>query len=150
VVPTSVHKPQKTPKWLQNEGENSKIRPLFVEGVLWLNYGVLVGCSQNCAKKGQKILKVSFHAQNQQKNNPACVGSVPGTETGKNEVSKHTTEEVHQANPDVLLFENQKNSWSTISWSLYKKARKHMSVVVKCTCEEAWHLGTRGWMAELV
>jgi hypothetical protein len=40
VVPTSVHKPQKTPKWLQSEGENSKKKPLFGEGVFWLNFGV--------------------------------------------------------------------------------------------------------------
>jgi hypothetical protein len=50
-----VHKPQKTPKWLLNEGENSKKRPSFVEGVLWLNFGVLVGYAGNGApKKGQK------------------------------------------------------------------------------------------------
>jgi hypothetical protein len=45
VVPSSVHKLQKTSKWLQKEGENSKKRPLFVEGVFWLNFGVLIGCA---------------------------------------------------------------------------------------------------------
>jgi hypothetical protein len=38
VVPTYGHKPQKTPKWQQKEGENSKKRLLFVEGVFWLNF----------------------------------------------------------------------------------------------------------------
>jgi hypothetical protein len=46
LFPTSVHKP----KWLQNEGENSKKRPLFVEGVFWLNFGVLIGCAHDLAK----------------------------------------------------------------------------------------------------
>jgi hypothetical protein len=57
VVPSSAHKQQKTPKLMQEEGENSKKRPLFVEGVFWLNFGVLVGGArnlENCAKKGQK------------------------------------------------------------------------------------------------
>jgi hypothetical protein len=60
VVPTSVHKLLKTPKWLPQEGENSKKRPLFVEGVLWLNFRVLIGYAlnlENCTKKGQKTLK---------------------------------------------------------------------------------------------
>ncbi len=54
VVPTSVHCPH---IWLQKEGENSKKTPFFVEGVFWLNFGVLVGYArnlENCAKKGQK------------------------------------------------------------------------------------------------
>jgi hypothetical protein len=39
-------------------------------------------------KRMKNPKKVSFHAQNQQKTNPMCVGSVPCTETCKNEVSK--------------------------------------------------------------
>jgi hypothetical protein len=38
-------------------------------------------------------------------------------------VSKQTTEEVQGANPGLLLFENQKNSWSTISWSGVQKSK---------------------------
>jgi hypothetical protein len=68
-------------------------------------------------KRMKNPKKVSYHAQNQQKSNPTCVGSVPCTETGQNEVSKQTTEEVQGANPGLLLFENQNNSLSTISWS---------------------------------
>ncbi len=51
------------------------------------------------------------------------VGLVPCTETGQNEVLKQTTEEVQGANPGLLLFENQKNSWSTISWSAVQKSK---------------------------
>jgi hypothetical protein len=65
-------------------------------------------------KRTKNPKKVSFHAQNRQKSNPTGVGLVPCTETGQNEVSKQTTEEVQGANPGLLLFENQKNSWSTI------------------------------------
>jgi hypothetical protein len=57
VVPTFVHKLQKTPKWLQKEGENSKKRPLFVEGVLWLNFGVLIGYARKLRQKRRKTLK---------------------------------------------------------------------------------------------
>ena len=56
------------------------------------------------------------------------VGLVPCTETGQNEVSKQTTEEVQGANPGLLLFENQKNSWSTMSWSVVQKSKNaHVS-----------------------
>jgi hypothetical protein len=76
-----------------------------------------------CQKRTKNSEKVSFSAQNWQKSNPTCVGSVPCTETGQNEVSKQTTEEVQGANPGLLLFENQKNSWSTISWSAVQKSK---------------------------
>jgi hypothetical protein len=72
--------------------------------------------------------KVSFLAQNQQKSNPAHVRLVSCTETGQNEVSKKTTEEVQGGNPGLLLFENQKKSWSTISWSAVQKSKNaHVS-----------------------
>jgi hypothetical protein len=58
---------------------------------------------------------------------------VPCTETGQNEVPKHTTEEVQGANPGLLLFENQKNLGQQLAGLLYKKPRMHMPVVVKCT-----------------
>jgi hypothetical protein len=38
-------------------------------------------------------------------------------------VSKQTTEKVQGANPGLLLFENQNNSWSTISWSAVQKTK---------------------------
>jgi hypothetical protein len=98
---------------------------LFVEGVFWLNFGVLIGCARNLAKNPKKV---SFHAQNQQKSHPMRVGSVACTETGQNEVSKQTTEEVQGALPGLLLFEKQKNSWSTISWSAVQKSKNaHVS-----------------------
>jgi hypothetical protein len=63
VVPTSVHKLLKTPKWVQKEGENSKKRPLFVEGVLWLNLGVLIGYVQNAPiMKGTCITAMTYLA----------------------------------------------------------------------------------------
>ncbi len=125
VVPTYVHKPQKTLKWLQNEGENSKKRPLFVEGVFWLNFGVLIGCAP---KKDKNPKKVSFHAQNRQKSNPTRVGLGTCTETGQNVVSKQTTEEGQRGNPGLSLFENQKNSCSTMSWSAVQKSKNaHVS-----------------------
>jgi len=82
-----------------------------------------------CTKLHQKrTKKVSFCAQNRRKSNPMHIGSVPCTETGQNEVSKKTTEEVQGANPGILLFENQKNSWSTISWSAVQKTKNaHVS-----------------------
>jgi hypothetical protein len=58
--PYICKKAAKTPKWLQKEGANSKERPLFVEGVLWLNFGVLIGYARNlgnCNKKSTKTLK---------------------------------------------------------------------------------------------
>jgi hypothetical protein len=62
-------------------------------------------------KRTKNPKKVSFKhkAQNQQKSNPTRIRSVPCTESGKNEVSKHTTEEVQGGNQGFLLFENQKN-----------------------------------------
>jgi hypothetical protein len=44
---------------LQNEGQNSKIKPLFVEG-LWLNFWVLIDCARNFSKKGHKPKKGKF------------------------------------------------------------------------------------------
>jgi hypothetical protein len=107
-----------------------KQKPLFVEGVFWLNFRVLVGCAQNlenCAKKDENPKKVSFHAQNRQKSNPMRIRSVPCTETGQNEVSKQTTEEGQRGNPGLSLFENQKKILVQQSAGLlYKK---------ECACQ---------------
>jgi hypothetical protein len=59
-------------------------------------------------KRTKTPKKVSFHAQNRQKSNLTRVGSVPCTETGQNEVSKQTTEEVQGANSGLLLFKKSK------------------------------------------
>jgi hypothetical protein len=66
VVPTSVHKPQKTPKRLQNE-KNSKKRLLFVERLFWSNFGVFIGFTEKLYQKRQKPQKRFVFMQNRQK-----------------------------------------------------------------------------------
>ena len=87
------------------------------------------GAEWLCTKFGNK--KVSFHDFVQKA--IQCIRLVPCTETGQNEVSKQTTEEVQGGNPGLLLFEDQKNSWAIISWSAVQKPRMHISVVAICT-----------------
>jgi hypothetical protein len=82
-------------------GVHEKGTGYLFHNIFWLNFGVLIGYAEIWQIVPKKDEKVSFHAQNWQKSNPTCIGLVPCTETGQNEVSKQTTEEVQGV---ILVF----------------------------------------------